>query len=54
MGYKLLFRIIFKIKKNIISGNTVYEENAQCNIKIDGKTDILDLIKLKKPVAEKA
>ena len=39
---------------NIISGNTVYEENAQCNIKIDGKTDILDLIKLKKLVAEKA
>lgn len=40
------------LKKNIISGNTTYEKNAQCNIKTDGKIDILDLIRLKKLVAE--
>lgn len=42
------------LRKNIISGNTDYAENPQCDIKIDGKIDILDLIKLKKLAAEKA
>lgn len=42
------------LRKNIKSGNTDYAENPQCDIKIDGKIDILDLIKLKKLAAEKA
>ena len=42
------------LRKNIISGNTDYAENPQCDIKIDGKIDILDLIKLKKLAVEKA
>ena len=40
------------LRKNIISWNTDYAENPQCDIKIDGKIDILDLIRLKKLVAE--
>ena len=42
------------LRKNIISGNTDYAENLQCDIKIDGKIDILDLIKLKKLAVENA
>ena len=42
------------LRNNIISGNTDYAENPQCDIKIGGKIDILDLIKLKKLAVEKA
>ncbi len=42
------------LRKKIISGNTDYAENPQCDIKIDGKIDILDLIKLKKLAVENA
>lgn len=42
------------LRKNIMSGNTDYAENPQCDIKIDGKIDILDLIKLKKLAVENA
>lgn len=41
------------LRSSLISGNTDYESNVQCDIKIDLKIDILDLIKLKKIAAAK-
>lgn len=53
-GGKINSTDLAMLRKNIISGNTDYAENPQCDINIDGKIDILDLIKLKKLAVEKA